>query len=70
MPGVRRPVVWLPLQRAHVRRMQRILPAEHYQKCRVPMQIRQQLRNRHVHEAQVPRVSIEKMSDRRYEARM
>lgn len=34
------------------------------------MQIWQQLRNRHVYEAEMPRVSIEKMPQRRYEAGM
>lgn len=68
LPGMWRPVVWLPLQRAHMRRVQGVLPEKHHQERRVPMQVRQQLRNRHVHEAEVPGMSVEKMPNRRHEA--
>lgn len=66
--GVWRPVVRLPLQRAHMRRVQGVLPEEHHQERRVPVQVWQQLRNRHVHEAEMPGVSVEKMPHRRHEA--
>lgn len=70
MSGVWRPVVRLPLQRSDLRRMQRILPEEYHQERSVSMQVWQQLRNRYVHEAEMPRVSIKKMPNRRHEARM
>lgn len=68
VPGMRRPIVRLPLQRSHVRGMQGVLPEEYYQERCVPMQVRKQLRNRHVHEAEVPGVPAEKMPDRWHEA--
>lgn len=40
VPGMRRPIVRLPLQRSHVRGMQGVLPEEHYQERCVPVQVR------------------------------
>jgi len=43
LSGVRRPVLWLPLQRTDMRRVQGVFPKEHHQERRVPVQVWQQL---------------------------
>ena len=70
VPRVRRPRLGLPLQRPHVRRMQGLLQTQHNEERGLPMQVRQQLRDRHVHAAKVPGVPVEKVPQRRDEARM
>lgn len=44
------------------------LPAQHHQERSVPVQVRHELRDRHVHETQVSGVSAQEVSLRRHEA--
>lgn len=44
----------LPLQRAELRRLQGLLPPQRHQGCAVRLQERRQVRDGHVHAAQVP----------------
>jgi hypothetical protein len=70
MFGVRRQSVRLPLQRIDLRGLQRFLQTQYNKERCVSMQIRKQLRNRHVYETKVSRVPVEKVPQRRYEAGM
>ena len=70
VPRVRRSSVGLPLQRTHLRGLQGFLPTQHHQECGLPVQVRQQLRDRHVYEAQVPGVPAQKVSPRRHATRV
>lgn len=67
VPRLRRPSLGLPLQRPHVRGLQGLLQAEYHEERRLSVQIRQQLRDRHVHEAQVSGVPVKEVSHRRDE---
>ena len=70
MPGVRGPRLRIPLQRPHVRGLQGLLSAQHHQERRLSVQVRQQLRDRHVHEAQVSGVQAEEVPPRWHAARV
>lgn len=52
----------IPLQCADVRGLQRVLPAQRHQECRLLLQVRTRVRNGHVHEAQVSGVPAEEVS--------
>lgn len=70
MPRVWRPGVWVPLQCAHLRGLQGLLPAQRHQERRVLLQVRARVRDGHVHAAQVSGVSAEEVPGGGHAARV
>lgn len=70
MLGVRRPGLGLPLQRAHLRGLQGLLPAQRHEERGLLLQVRARVRDGHVHAAQVPGVSAEEVFGRGHAARV